>query len=442
MENIFQHHNNSLKKEVSAVSFPRFELPRMVEVRQKIHAPRLEDFIGEIRKELNRVNLSEKIKPGDEIAITAGSRGIAHYREILSTVIGEVKKAGGKPFLVPAMGSHGGATPEGQLAVLRELEITSETMGVPIRATMEVDEIGRLENGVPVYVDRNALKADGIIVVNRVKPHTDFKGEIESGLMKMLVIGLGKQKGAEMIHSYRSEGYHKLLPEAARLMLKKLPIIVGLAIVENAFHEIAIVKAIEPENIEEEEKKLLKKAKSLIARIPFKDIDVLIIDEIGKNISGTGMDTNVVGRFWLPGEYEPSAPKIKRIVVLDLTEETRGNAIGIGLADITTKRLVDKIDYQATFVNALTAGHVEGSKTPAFLPNDREAITIALRTCGPIDPREAKVVRIRNTLNLERMWISEGLLKTLESDPELKEKIEVLGEPREMQFDILGNLAR
>lgn len=424
------------------MSFPRFELPRMVEVRQKIHAPRLEDFIGEIRKELNRVNLSEKIKPGDEIAITAGSRGIAHYREILSTVIGEVKKAGGKPFLVPAMGSHGGATPEGQLAVLRELEITSETMGVPIRATMEVDEIGRLENGVPVYVDRNALKADGIIVVNRVKPHTDFKGEIESGLMKMLVIGLGKQKGAEMIHSYRSEGYHKLLPEAARLMLKKLPIIVGLAIVENAFHEIAIVKAIEPENIEEEEKKLLKKAKSLIARIPFKDIDVLIIDEIGKNISGTGMDTNVVGRFWLPGEYEPSAPKIKRIVVLDLTEETRGNAIGIGLADITTKRLVDKIDYQATFVNALTAGHVEGSKTPVFLPNDREAITIALRTCGPIDPREAKVVRIRNTLNLERMWISEGLLKTLESDPELKEKIEVLGEPREMQFDILGNLAR
>ena len=424
------------------MSFPRFELPRMVEVRQKIHAPRLEDFIGEIRKELNRVNLSEKIKPGDEIAITAGSRGIAHYREILSTVIGEVKKAGGKPFLVPAMGSHGGATPEGQLAVLRELEITSETMGVPIRATMEVDEIGRLENGVPVYVDRNALKADGIIVVNRVKPHTDFKGEIESGLMKMLVIGLGKQKGAEMIHSYRSEGYHKLLPEAARLMLKKLPIIVGLAIVENAFHEIAIVKAIEPENIEEEEKKLLKKAKSLIARIPFKDIDVLIIDEIGKNISGTGMDTNVVGRFWLPGEYEPSAPKIKRIVVLDLTEETQGNAIGIGLADITTKRLVDKIDYQATFVNALTAGHVEGSKTPVFLPNDREAITIALRTCGPIDPREAKVVRIRNTLNLERMWISEGLLKTLESDPELKEKIEVLGEPREMQFDILGNLAR
>jgi len=414
----------------------------MVEVRQKIEAPKLEDFISEIKKELNRINLSGKIKQGDEIAITAGSRGIAHYPEILSTVVEEVKKAGGKPFLVPAMGSHGGATPEGQLAVLRELGITPETVGAPIRATMEVDEIGRLENGVPVYVDRNALKADGIIVVNRIKPHTDFKGEIESGLMKMMVIGLGKQKGAEMIHSYRSEGYHKLLPEAARLIMKKLPILMGLAIVENAFHEIAIVRAIETEDIEREEKELLKKAKSLIARIPFKDIDVLIIDEIGKEISGTGMDTNVVGRFWLPGEYEPTAPKIKRIVVLDLTEETHGNAIGIGLADITTKRLVDKIDYQATFVNALTAGHVEGSKTPVFLPNDREAIIMALRTCGPINPREAKVVRIRNTLNLDRLWISESLLKNLESDPELKKKIEVVGKLEEMQFDILGNLAR
>jgi len=414
----------------------------MVEVEQRIPAPKLDDFIAEIRRELNRIGLQKKIEPGDEIAITAGSRGIAHYPEILSTVVDEVKKAGGKPFLVPAMGSHGGATPEGQVAVLRELGITSETVGAPIRATMEVDEIGRLENGVPVYVDRNALKADGIIVVNRVKPHTDFKGEIESGLMKMMVIGLGKQKGAEMIHSYRSEGYHKLLPEAARLILKRLPIIVGLAIVENAYHEIAIVEAIEPEDIEREERKLLKKAKSLIGRIPFKDIDVLIIDEIGKEISGTGMDTNVVGRFWLPGEYEPSAPNIKRIVVLDLTEETHGNAIGIGLADVTTKRLVDKIDYQATFVNALTAGHVEGSKTPVFLPNDREAITIALRTCGPINPREAKVVRIRNTRDLDRLWISESLLKTLESNPELKKRIKVVGEPREMQFDILGNLAR
>jgi hypothetical protein len=414
----------------------------MVEVQQEILAPKLEDFVQELRKELKRINISERIKPGDEIAITAGSRGIAHYAEILSNVVEEIKKVGGKPFLVPAMGSHGGATPEGQVAILRELGVTPETVGAPIRATMEVDEIGRIENGVPVYVDRNALNADGIVVINRVKPHTDFKGEIESGLMKMMAIGLGKQKGAEIIHSYRSVGYHKLLPEAARLMLKKLPIVFGLAIVENAYHEIAIVRAIEPENIEREEKEILKKAKSLIARIPFKEIDVLIIDEIGKEISGTGMDTNVVGRFWLPGESDPLAANIKRIVVLDLTEGTHGNAIGIGLADVTTKRLVEKIDYQTTFVNALTAGHVEGAKTPVFLPNDREAITIALRTCGPIDPNEAKVVRIRNTLDIERFWISESLLKVLESDSDLKKRIKVLGEPREMQFDVLGNLAR
>ena len=423
------------------MSFLKFEFPKMVEVRQKIYAPKLKDFVKEIRKELKRIGVHEKIKPGDEIAITAGSRGIAHYREILLTVIDEVKKVGGKPFLIPAMGSHGGATSKGQLAVLKELGITPESMRVPIRATMEVDEIGRLENGVPVYVDRNALKADGIIIVNRVKPHTDFKGEIESGLMKMLVIGLGKQKGAETIHRYKSEGYHKMMPEAARLIIKKLPIILGLAVVENAYHEIAVVKAIEPENIEDEEKKLLKKAKLLMARIPFKDIDVLIIDEIGKDISGTGMDTNVVGRFWLPGEYEPTAPKIKRIVVLDLSEKTRGNAIGIGLADVTTERLVKKINYQETIVNALTAGHVEEVKIPVFLPSDREAIMIALHTCGPINPREAKVVRIKNTLELERMWVSENLLKTVKSNPELKEKIEILGKPREMQFDILGNLA-
>ena len=424
------------------MSFPRIELPRMVEVRQRIESPRIEDFIGEIRRELRRINLPGRISRGDDVAITAGSRGIAHYREILLTVIDEVKRAGGNPYLIPAMGSHGGATPEGQLAVLRELGITPESMGVPIYATMEVEEIGRLRNGVPVYIDKYALKADGIIVVNRVKPHTDFKAEIESGLMKMMVIGLGKQKGAEMIHKYKREGYHRLLPEAARLILKKLPIIAGLAIVENARHEIAIIRAIEPENIEREERALLKVAKSLIARIPFKDIDVLIIDEIGKDISGTGMDTNVVGRFWLPGEHEPLAPKIKRIVVLDLTEKTRGNAVGIGLADVTTRRVIEKMDYDATLINALTAGHVEGARIPVYLPNDRDAIAIALHTCGPIDPREAKVVRIKNTLELERMWISEALLKVVMADPELRRKIEVIGKPKEMQFDILGNLAR
>jgi hypothetical protein len=416
--------------------------PRMVEVRQSFHAPRMKDAVSAIRGELREKGLHEKVKPGMRIAITAGSRGIAQYPEILATVVEEVKKAGGKPFLVPTMGSHGGATPKGQGEILRSLDITPETVGAPLDSSMEVDEIGRLDNGATVYVDRIALKADGIIVVARVKPHTDFKDKIESGLMKMMAIGLGKQKGAETIHWYQSEGYHRLIPMAAKMIMKKAPILLGLAVVENAYHEIAIVKALEPDEIEEEEIKLLEEAKELLARLPFKEIDVLIVEEIGKNVSGVGMDTNVTGRFWLPGESDSRTPKIKRIVVLDLTDETDGNASGIGLADFTTSRAVSKIDYDATFVNCLTAGSPETDKIPVFLPNDRDSIGMALRTCGPIDPRKAKVVRVKNTLELERYWISETLAEMVKTDKGLSEKIEIIGEPREMQFDVLGTLAR
>ena len=424
------------------MSFPKTEIPRMVEVHQKIPSSKLDDFISEIRKELKKADLSSKIKPRAEIAVTAGSRGIVHYAEILTAVVDEVKKAGGNPFLIPAMGSHGGASPEGQISVLKGLGITPKIVGAPIRATMEVNFVGKLKNGSPVYVDKNALRADGIVVVGRVKPHTDFKGEIESGLMKMVVIGLGKQKGAEMIHRFKSEGYHKLIPEAARLIMEKAPIILGLAVIENAHHEIAVVKAIEPKDIEREEMKLLEKAKSLLPRIPFKNIDVLVIEEIGKDISGAGMDTNVVGRFWLPGESDPLSPTIGSIVVLDLSEETHGNAIGMGLADLTTQRLVSKIDYQPTFVNALTSGHPLVAKTPVFLPTDRDAITIALQTCGIIDTKKARVVRIKNTLHLEKMWISETLLEEVKAEPKLHKILEIVDEPQEMQFDVLGNLAR
>jgi len=416
--------------------------PKLVEVRQKLPSDRLDDFVASIKSELRRIGLDKRVKAGSRIAITAGSRGIAHYAAILKTVVEEVKEVGGEPFLIPAMGSHGGATSKGQIEVLRTLGVTEEFVGAPIVSSMEVEEVGRLENGAPVYVDKKALEADGIIVVNRVKPHTDFKGKIESGLMKMMVIGLGKQKGAEVLHSYQAEGYHKLLPLIAKTIMRKTPIILGLAIVENAFEEVAVVKAIQPEKIEEEEVKLLKIAKQLIGQIPFKEVDLLIVDEIGKNISGLGMDTNVTGRFWIPGECEPRAPKIKRIVVLDLTDETHGNAIGIGMADLTTKRVAEKIDYNSTFVNSLTAGWPEVGRTPMFLPTDRDAIATAINTCGPINPQEAKIVRIKNTLQLNRMWISTSLLETLECDEELKKRLEILGKPKEIQFDVLGNLAR
>ena len=419
-------------------------LPKMIEVKQKLQAPKIVDYVLAIRKELEATGLAERIKPGSRIAVTAGSRGIAHIPEILATVVDFVKRAGGDPFLFPAMGSHGGATPEGQIEVLRSLGITPETVGAPIRASMEVQEIGRLANGAPVYVDRIALESDGIVVVNRVKPHTEFKDRIESGLMKMMTIGLGKQKGAETVHRYQSEGYHKLIPAAARLIVKKAPIVGGLAIVENAYLEIATVKALKPEEIEEEEMKLLEKAKDLMGRLPFKEIDVLVVDEMGKNISGLGMDTNVTGRIWMvmPDEKDPRAPKIRRIVVLGLAEKSHGNATGLGLADITTKRVVSKIDYDTTFVNCLTGTWPELARIPPFLPNDRDAIRMGVRTCGPIDPEKAKIVRIKNTLRLDRMWISESLYEAVKADKQLSQRIEMVGEPKEIQFDVLGNIAR
>lgn len=416
-------------------------LPKMVEVKQMIIQPRLEDPIGEVHRELRRKKLGDKILKGQSIAITAGSRGITNISEILRAVVEEVKGADAKPFIIPAMGSHGGATAHGQVETLRSLGVTEESMGCRIVSSMEVDEVGNI-GGTPIYVDRNALKADGVIVVGRVKPHTDFKGIIESGIMKMIAIGLGKQKGAEMIHHNLYEGYHNLLPAAARLIMGKCRIVMGLALLENARHETAKIIALEPFEIEAVELKLLEEAKALLARLPFKEIDLLIIEEIGKNISGVGMDTNVTGRFWMPGESDPAAPRINKIVVLDLTPETEGNAIGIGLADLTTRRLVDKINYESTFVNCLTQGSCDTGKTPIWLPNDRDAITTALRIIGPIDGTKARVVRIRNTMDLERLWISWSLAEEVRRSPELAKLVHIESELREMQFDVLGTLIR
>jgi hypothetical protein len=350
-------------------------IPLMIEARQIFNQPKLKFITEKIREELKRKGFHEKITKGKRYAITVGSRDIKNIPEIITTIAEETRKQGGEPFIIPSMGSHGGATPEGQVKVLKDLGITEKTVGAPIQSSMEVDEIGTLENGLKVYLDRNAIQADGIIVVGRIKPHTDFKGEIESGLMKMLSIGLGKQKGAEMIHWHKYEGYHHVIPNAAKLIIEKTNVIMGLAILENAYHETAIIKALNTDEFQEEEKKLLETAKDLLPRLPFKELDVLIVEEIGKNISGVGMDTNVTGRFWMPKEHDPRAPSIGKIVVLDLSEETDGNAIGIGLADLTTARAVSKIDYNKTYVNCLTQGSSETGKIPPTLPNDRDAIS-------------------------------------------------------------------
>ncbi|MGD0803300.1 MAG: lactate racemase domain-containing protein [Candidatus Bathyarchaeia archaeon] len=415
--------------------------PKMVEARQRIDQPIIDDYVTEIRRQLNSKGLARKISKGQRIAITAGSRGIANIPEILRTVVEEVKAAGGEPFLIPAMGSHGGATPHGQIETLSSLGITEESVCAPIISSMDVDKIGEIK-GTPVYLDRNALAADGIIVVGRIKPHTDFKGEIESGLMKMMAIGLGKQKGAEMIHHNLYEGYHTLLPAAARLIMKKAPIIMGLAILENARHETAKVVVLDPDEFEAAELKLLEEAKNLLARLPFQEIDVLVVEEIGKNISGVGMDTNVTGRFWMQGESDLRAPKIDKIVVLDLSDETHGNAIGIGLADLTTRRVFDKIDYPSTYVNCLTQGTCATGKIPIWLPNDRDAIDTALRVCGPIDRERARVIIVKNTQEMEYLWISESLAEVVSEDKELSKRMELLGKPREMQFDVLGTLVK
>jgi len=417
-------------------------LPKMVEIVQRVSSERVDDPRSAVRTELDRIGLRRVVKPGSRIAVAVGSRGIASITECISTLVDALKECGASPFIIPAMGSHGGATPEGQAAVLRSLGITEESVAAPVVSSLEVQEIGRVNDSYPVYVSRDALASDGIILVNRVKPHTDFKDRIESGLMKLAVIGLGKQKGAETLHSHGMEGYHSYLPRVARHIIHHLPIVLGLAIVENARHEIAFIKAIPPGEIEEQEAKLLEKAKQLMPRIPFQEIDVLIVDEMGKNISGAGMDPNVTGRFTSPPECPPGSLNAKVVVVLDLTREAEGNAAGIGAADLTTRRLFDKIDFENTFVNGLTNGFPQCCKIPVFLSSDRAAIETGLRIIHPpVDIDKVRVVRVRNTLDLERMWVSDNLLEELRSRPDLT-RITVVGRPQDIMFDVLGNVTR
>jgi len=418
------------------------KLPRMAKARQMFRQPEIGDVPAEIVSELGRKGLEDRVEPGQRIAVTAGSRGIANIPLILGTVVAELRALGAEPFILPAMGSHGGATPEGQIGVLHSLGVTEESVGAPIEAGMEVEVIGSLPDGVDVCLSGLALEADGIFVVGRVKPHTDFKGEIESGLLKMLAIGLGNQKGAEMIHWHQYDGYHRILPEAGRLIAEETNVVMGLAVLENARHGTAEVHALLPEEFYEREMGLLETAKGLLPRLPFDNLDVLVVEEIGKNISGVGMDTNVTGKFWMPGEHDPGAPEIKKIAVLDLSEETHGNAIGIGLADVTTRRAYEKIDRHQTYVNCLTQGSTETGKIPPYLANDRDAIATAIRISGPVEPERSRVIRIKNTQELETLYVSEALAEELSASPGLQERLALLGEPREMQFDVLGYLAR
>lgn len=394
---------------------------KMYRIHQIFEVPKVENIEETLGHELQSINIQSLLKPGMRLAITAGSRGITNIKKILRHLVHVLKENSAHPFLIPAMGSHGGGTVEGQLEILKSLNITEESVGASILSSMEVVEIGRSCFDFPVLVDRHAAEADGIVVVNRIKPHTEFEGPIESGLMKMMAIGLGKHKGCLEVHKQTIHyGYREVIPEIGRIILEKLPILFGVAIVENVYDETALIKAISPSEFLVEEKRLLAKAKVLMARLPFDRIDVLIVDEMGKNISGTGMDTNVIGRIMFIGENEPKSPKITRIVVLDLTEESHGNGIGIGLADYTTQRLVDKIDIGATSINAIAGMTPEKGRIPIALKTDREAVEAALTTIGAIDPEKARVVHIKNTLEIAEFDISEALLRDLEGRADLK----------------------
>ncbi len=416
-------------------------LPKMARVRQHFDAPVLSDLPAAIHAELARIDVASIVEPGETVAITAGSRGVANVATAVKATVDYLNGIGAKPFVVPAMGSHGGATAEGQRNVLEHYGITEATVGAPVKATMDVVKLGTLPqagaDALPVFMDRYAAEADHVVPLNRIKAHTDFNGSIESGLMKMMVIGLGKQQGANFYHrAFFQYGFEHVITAAGSFILDTGKIAFGLGLIENAHEETAKVVAMPAVQLMQTERELLVESKSLMGRLPFDELDLLIVDWVGKNISGTGMDTNVIGRMMQNFEPEPLKPAILRIFVRDLTAESDGNATGIGLADFTTTRLVEQIDRHATYMNGITALGPQKSKIPFYYDTDREAIAVALDTIGLTKPEHARVIRIESTLRLTELDISEVLLE----DAQLHSNLEVVDEALPLNFDTTGNL--
>lgn len=383
--------------------------PSFLRARQHWDQPRIADLGAAVTGSLEAGGLGRRLEPGMVVAITAGSRGIAHLPEILRAAVLYCRSADCKPFLFPAMGSHGGATAEGQRALLADLGVTEGSVGAEIRATMEVVQVAETPEGLPVYLDRHAAAADGILVINRVKAHTDFEGRFESGLAKMMTIGMGKHAQALAVHQYGAGGLREQIPRIAAAMLATGRILGALAIVENAEEAPALLEALPPDRSLEREPALLERAKAWAARLPVDVLDVLVVEELGKEISGTGMDTNVIGRRGIPGEPDPPRPRIATVVVLDVTPASHGNAIGLGLADITTDRLVRRMDRASTYANVLTSGFLDRGKIPLHFPTDREAIAAALDQHRRKPLERLRVAWIKNTLHLGDLLISEAL---------------------------------
>lgn len=410
-----------------------YPLPRMFDVKQRFVTDRVDDIGAAVRGELSRLPLPPL--GGKRIALTAGSRGVANQAKILLGAIRFFREKGALPFIVPAMGSHGGATAEGQVDLLREYGIAEESMGVPILSAMDVECIGHTATGYPVYCDKNALAADYIFPIHRIKAHTGFKGPIESGLCKMLVIGLGKHKGALTIHSRGLSEFAELIPAAAEVFIAGGKVPGGLALVENALDETMIIEAIPPGKIIAREKELLVLAKNAMPRIHAEYADVLVVEEMGKNISGSGMDTNITGRA--PGfPRQEGTCLFHRVVVLGLTPESHGNAAGIGFCDVATLDLVRNIDLAATYTNSLASCNGDSSRLPIVANTERDAVRIGMLTTPRIDPARARIIHLKNTMELTRIRMSEAFLG------ELREGMEILSEPRAWLYDEQGRLER
>lgn len=412
-------------------------LPRMARIRQQFTLQRVENIKRVIHDEFIKAEVGSVIQAGDSVAVTVGSRGISNIFEIMKCLVDELLAMNARPFIVPSMGSHGGATAEGQKKLLAIFNITEDTMGIPIRSSMEVVRVGEIDSETPVFIDKNAYDADHIFVANRVKPHTDFEGANESGLMKMVAIGLGKQKGADLYHNrFIRQGHVSVITAAARVLLRECKIPFGLGIVENQVDETAHLEIHAGHHFEESERVMLEKAKSYLPRIPFDTIDLLIVDEIGKHFSGTGMDQNIIARSVVNYHVVPNKPSITRIFVRDIDKASGGNGLGIGNADFTTNRFIEKYDRQVSYMNSITAACPEITRIPTYLDNDREVVETAYKTIPIAASADSRVVWIKNTLHLEEMYISEAMVEAAE----INDRVELLSGSVEVGYDEEGNL--
>ncbi|HVY05265.1 MAG TPA: lactate racemase domain-containing protein [Burkholderiales bacterium] len=412
-------------------------LPRMVSVRQKFDGAHLGDIPGTIAKEFQRPDVRARVKAGQVVAVGCGSRGVANIAIIAKCVIRELQALGAKPFIFPSMGSHGAATAEGQRKVLEGYGISEATMGVPVRATMDTTIVGELDDGTPVHMDKFAAEADGVVVINRIKPHTAFRGATESGVTKMLSIGIGKITGAATYHRHGMDTFPTLLPKVRDVNLARRNVMLGVGIVENAHDQTALIEVMPANQIAAREPALQEMAKRLMPRLCFDEIDVLVIDEMGKNISGAGFDPNITGRNRRAIKWE-FGPKTKKIAVLGLTPETHGNATGLGGADVITMRLFKEIDVPSTYANIITSMNLDGGAIPIVMNNDREAIQLAVKTVVRVKPENCRIVRIRNTLELAQIQVSEPMLAEVRAHPE---QFQIASPAAPFAFDAEGRVA-